>query len=431
MNAHRPGHKQTDAGVIPEDWDAAQLGQIGRFKNGINKPKEAFGSGFPFVNLMDVFGVPKIGTDAELDCLQASVAERNTYDLRAGDVLFIRSSVKPSGVGLTTLIEDDLKDTVFSGFLLRFRDGGKLEHSFKEFCFYDKRFRESIIANSTVSANTNINQSSLKKLWLAVPRSGDEQLAIAAALRDADALIASLDALIAKKRDLKQAAMQQLLTGKTRLPGFAPTNPRFQPTEIGTIPYDWSLSTVGEEFDIQLGKMLDIEKNTGFLKPYLGNRAVQWDRINTSDLPMVAMTSTDLSRFRLRLNDLLVCEGGEVGRAAIWDAPLEECYFQKALQRLRPRRGFNARLMIAILRSWSDRGILANFVTQTSIAHLPKDKFALVPLPVPSPAEQLAIATVLSDTDADIAALESKRNKTHAVKQGMMQELLTGRIRLV
>jgi len=132
--------------------------------------------------------------------------------------------------------------------------------------------------------------------------------------------------------------------------------PSYKQTEVGVIPEEWEVSTVGREFEIKLGKMLDAEKNVGVPKPYLGNKAVQWDRIDISDLPTVPMSRTDIERFRLRKGDLLVCEGGEVGRAAIWDAPIEECYYQKALHQLRPLRGYDSRLMVAMLRQWSDRG---------------------------------------------------------------------------
>ena len=87
--------------------------------------------------------------------------------------------------------------------------------------------------------------------------------------------------------------------------------------------------------------------------------------------------------------------------------------------------------MIAFLSFLSQGGLLSNYVTQTSIAHLPKEKFVTVPLPVPEASEQAAIAEVFSETDAEIAALETRRDKTHALKQGMMQELLTGKTRLV
>ena len=142
------------------------------------------------------------------------------------------------------------------------------------------------------------------------------------------------------------------------------------------------------------------------------------------------MTLADLQRFRLRRGDLLVCEGGEIGRAAIWDEPIPECYYQKALHRLRPTRSYDVYLMMSLLQLWASTGYLANYVTQTSIAHLPKEKLEIVPLPIPPPDEQRAIAEALSDVDALLAALEALIAKKRAIKQAAMQQLLTGKTRL-
>ena len=214
------GYKRTEVGVVPESWEVLTLGTLGDFKNGINKDKQDFGHGFPFVNLMDVFGVPKVSANSSIGLVNSSLADREAYALQRGDVLFVRSSVKPEGVGLTTLILEDLPNTVFSGFLIRYRDNGVFDHGFKVHCFQEASFRSRLIASSTVSANTNISQGSLKALKLAFPPNKPEQNAIAKALSDVDGLLAALEAVIAKKRAVKQAAMQQLLTGKTRLVGF-------------------------------------------------------------------------------------------------------------------------------------------------------------------------------------------------------------------
>src|SRR5690606_13303774 len=148
------------------------------------------------------------------------------------------------------------------------------------------------------------------------------------------------------------------------------------------------------------------------------------------DLPTVPMSTSDLAKFRLKKGDLLVCEGGEVGRAAVWNAPLEECYYQKALHRLRPLYEFDVRLMAAILWQWSTRGVLANYVTQTTIAHLPRAKFVQIPVPRPPVPEQRAIAEALSDVDALLAGLDRLIAKQRDIKQAAMQQLLTGQTRL-
>lgn len=192
----------------------------------------------------------------------------------------------------------------------------------------------------------------------------------------------------------------------------------------------WASSAVGVQFDVQLGKMLDAAKNSGEPKPYLGNRAVQWGRIEPAAGGVVPMSRSDLRRFRLRNGDLLVCEGGEVGRAAIWRDQLLECYYQKALHRLRPKMGYDVRLMHALLQHWSSIDGFSDYVTQTSIAHLPREKFIQMPLPLPPAAEQLQIGDVLQDVDDMIASVECLIAKKQAMKQGMVQHLLTGRTRL-
>lgn len=192
----------------------------------------------------------------------------------------------------------------------------------------------------------------------------------------------------------------------------------------------WELSTIGNEFDVQLGKMLDAATNVGEPRKYLGNRSVQWGRIDLEAAGTVPLTEADRIRYRLQPGDLLVCEGGEVGRAAIWQGEISEIYFQKALHRLRPRRGYDVRVMQALLEYWSRNGSLVNFVTRTSIAHLPREKLVSMPLPVPPPQEQTRIAAALSDADASIATLERLIAKKQAIKQGLLQELLTGHTRL-
>ena len=213
-----PTYKQTELGPIPEDWEVKTLGELGSFKNGISKPSEDFGFGSPFVNLMDIFGITKISETNHLGLINSNIIEQNTYSLKEGDVLFIRSSVKPEGVGLTTVIKKDLDKTVYSGFILRFREiGNELTTDFKEYVFYNKGFRDSLISSSTVSANTNINQPALKKLIIVYPSSKEEQTAIANVLSCMDKEIETLNTKLEKYRNLKTAMMQQLLTGKIRL----------------------------------------------------------------------------------------------------------------------------------------------------------------------------------------------------------------------
>lgn len=199
------------------EWVTKTLGEIGDFKNGINKGKEDFGFGYPFVNLMDVFGASDLSNPSVFGLINSNEIEKKVYNLKKGDVLFIRSSVKPEGVGLTAVIKNDLMNTVYSGFLIRFRDNGFLDLNFKKYCFSEERFRNKIISSSTVSANTNINQDSLKNIEISIPPSVPEQKAIAEILSDMDNEITALETKRDKYKTIKQGMMQELLTGKTRL----------------------------------------------------------------------------------------------------------------------------------------------------------------------------------------------------------------------
>lgn len=442
-NAQVPeGYKQTEFGVIPEDWKVGELGSLGKFKNGINKGSEDFGHGSPFVNLMDVFGVSNISEIGHLGLVNSNDAEKNVYNLKEGDVLFIRSSVKPSGVGLTTVVKKDLNNTVYSGFLIRFRDQANLETDYKKYCFSEEKFRQSVISNSTVSANTNINQDNLKKLVLAYPGSLDEQHTIAQALSDVDALIASLDKLIAKQRHLKTAAMQQLLTGKMRLPGFG-EGKSYKQTEVGIIPEDWEVNPLSYLIEkLEAGVSVNsIEEDNG---EYVHDQSVlktssvfngkffpnECKKILPKDIRRAKLNPQRGTIIISRMNTpALVGECGYVGEDnsnlflpdRLW------------ITRFKKDSLIDVRWLAYILNYGAFKKAIKDTATGTSgsMKNIAKEVFLRILVPYPKEKEQRAIATVLSDMDTAIAALETRRAKTQAIKQGMMQELLTGRTRLL
>jgi type I restriction enzyme S subunit len=427
----KPGYRQTEVGVIPEDWSVSAIGEIatkvgsGITPTGGSKRYREYGR--PFIRSQNVgWGSILLDDLAFID--EATHNEFPATEVRKNDVLL---NITGASIGRTAIADERLVGGNVNQHVCIIRpDPAKAVPKLVNALLLSTLGQRQIDSFQAGGNRQGLNFAQTKSIKLPLPPTKAEQEAIAEALSDADALIETLEQLIVKKRNLKQGAMQELLTGKKRLPEFEKTT-GYKKTEVGEIPEDWTVTTVGHEFSIQLGKMLDSEKNTGVAKPYLGNRAVQWGRIDLSEIGTIKLTPADLNRYRLIKGDLLVCEGGEIGRAAIWDRPLEECYYQKALHRLRPLHGYNIELMLGMLQRSAATGGLLNFVTQTSIAHLPKDKFEKVPIPrPPTRGEEEAIAAILSDMNAEIAALDAKLTKARHIKQAMTQELLTGKTRL-
>ena len=155
-------------------WEQRKLGELGSLKNGMNFSKEAMGIGFPFVNLQNIFGNNVIDV-TNLGKAMASDSQLKDYNLLNGDVLFVRSSVKLEGVGEAALVPQNLENTTYSGFIIRFRDEYGLDNSFKRFIFGIESVRNQIMAQATNSANKNISQTVLENLCLKIPNKSEQE----------------------------------------------------------------------------------------------------------------------------------------------------------------------------------------------------------------------------------------------------------------
>ena len=203
-----------------DDWIKNKLGEIGVFKNGISKSEKYFGHGYKFVNLQDIFGKNEI-KNGDYQLVEVSPKELDEYKLNIGDVLFVRSSVKPSGVGLTSVVTEKMIDTVYSGFIIRFREiYNILNLNFKKYCFYTDNFRKEVLKRSSSSANTNINQDNLSVLPIYYP-SKIEQEKIANFLSLLDKKIElqnqKIEALKIYKRGLIQKIYQTNYNNKIKM----------------------------------------------------------------------------------------------------------------------------------------------------------------------------------------------------------------------
>jgi type I restriction enzyme S subunit len=238
-----------------------------------------------------------------------------------------------------------------------------------------------------------------------------------------DALIAKLDQFIAKKRDLKQAAMQQLLTSQTRLPGFSGA---------------WEVKRLGDSCELVTKGTTPTSIGKSFTKSginFLKAESISESGKTISDKVAFIDEATHrlLKRSQLMINDVLISIAGVLGRVGLVEESDLPANTNQALAIVRLGKE-SAVIRIFLFYCLSSPLIerqISDFNVQAAQANisLQNVRDLMIHLP-PTKAEQTAIATVLSDMDAELAALEARRDKTRALKQGMMQELLTGRIRL-
>lgn len=406
-------HHQVPALRFPEfvqKWESKTLIEIGEFKNGINKSKEDFGFGFPFVNLMNVFGKSSI-YNAPLDLVNVTGKELKLYELKKGDVLFIRSSVKKEGVGETSLILEDLINTVYSGFLIRFRDNIiSIDLHFKKYCFWTKKFRNSLISLSSTSANTNINQDSLSSLEVALP-SLPEQQKIASFLTAIDAKIV----LLTKKKTLleqyKKGVMQQLFSQKIR----------FKDDRGEDYP-DWEVKPLGE-----LGQKFlnggtppttvieywqgDIPWITGadFLNQEVGNvrRFINQKAVSNSSTNIVAK------------GWLLIVTRTGVGKMAI--APYDVAISQD-ITGIQLRKELVLTEYLFSYLSFKQQDLI-NQNQGTSINGIKRNDLLNIQVQIPSLMEQHKIASFLSSIDKKISSSQNQIEGSKTYKKGLMQQL--------
>jgi type I restriction enzyme S subunit len=265
----------------------------------------------------------------------------------------------------------------------------------------------------------------------------EDRAGLVAVLDAADEAIAKTEALIAKLKSIKQGLLHDLLTrgldhnGELRDPDRHPE--QFKETPLGRIPRKWAVVRVGELFEVQLGKMLSAASTRGRSPyAYLANRNVQWDRVDVSGVEAMDFSEHERQKFALRYGDLLVCEGGEVGRTAIWYEEIPNCYYQKAIHRLRPLNNtVIPEYFVLFMRVAAERGIILNYTSQTSIAHLTREKFSRMPVFLPPLTEQRTMVGTMASLNSRIRHEQDYVQKLKCVKAGLMQDLLTGRVRVL
>ena len=410
-------HSVSGTTNVPGGWAVRTISDIADVKTG------PFGSALHHRDYVDV-GTPIITVEhlGESGVIHeglplVSDADRSrlaSYQLQLGDIVFSRVGA----VDRNALIRAPEDGWLFSGRLLRVRVTDKntfppyLSFHFKSEPF-KRRVRSLAVGQTMGSLNTRI----LNSLPVVLPPL-DEQRAIAEALSDVDELLGSLDALIAKKRAVKQAVMQELLTGKTRLPGF---RGKWEKRRLGQL--GWFTKGRGIKRDDVSSSGVPCIRYGELYTRYEDNIVHPIDRIPLE----VAAGALAISK-----GVLLFAGSGEtasdIGRCAAYLGD-EQAYAGGDIIVFNPA-GQDSRYLGYLMNHSTVAAQKARMAQGDAVVHISADNLSQVKIALPPLEEQTAIADTLIDMDTEILALEQRRDKTCAIQQGMMQELLTGRMRL-
>ena len=401
----RAGYKRTDAGIIPEDWKVNTLGEIGdvRMCKRVLKQQTRSNGDVPFYKIGTFGGV----ADAYINhSLFEEFKRRYSYP-KKGDVLISAAGT----IGRSVIFDGSPSYFQDSNIVWIENDESKATN---EYLWHRYQVTKWAVSHGGTVARL-YNDSLRTKIHIPLPTLS-EQRAISQALSDVDALIATLDRLVAKKRDIKQATMQQLLTGKTRLPGFGGEWKRKKVASFTNCVAGGTPSTLVGAYwggtikwmssgDLHLKRVADV---TGRItQAGLENSAATILPINCV---LIGLAGQGKTRGTVAINLTELSTNQSIGAIIPNDSFVPEYLFYNLDSRYTELRE---------LSSGGGRGGL-NLKLLGSLD-----------IPLPCLAEQKEIASVLADMDAELSALEARRDKTRAIKQGMMQELLTGKTRLI
>lgn len=416
----KQGYKQTEIGVLPESWKLVSLASlsIGGMQNGAFYEVSRKGKGVSFLNVTDLYGFAPIQRET-LQKFDATEKEIERFMVKNGDLFFTRSSIVPQGIAFCNWYSgSDDEITIFDSHVIRFKtDLSQVIPMYLYLQCIAPSSRKYFISNAKTATMTTIDQEVLGNCKIALPTI-HEQRNIAEAIADIDALIVNLEKLIAKKKAIKQGTMQELLTGKRRLPGFTD---KWVIRKIG----HWGEFISGSCFPLQhQGKQSEkypFYKVSDFNNP--GNERYMKNANNyiSHDTAIVLGCTV------LPVGAIVVAKIGAAIFLERKKITTMECCVDNNMMAFVPSNGAAPSFLCYTFLNMR----FGDFAEATALPSLSGKTICAIERSFPPTVdEQNAISQVLSDMDNEIELLEKKLKKAKGIKTGMMSELLTGRIRL-
>jgi type I restriction enzyme S subunit len=414
----KTGYKQTEIGVIPSDWEVKTLKELSLLITKGTTPKQFSEAGINYIKIESL-----VGDIISLErCLfiEESIhkTELKRSILNEGDLLF---AIAGATIGKCTFVKKEVIPANTNQALAIIRLKGEENKTYVFYFLKSILMQKYIVDNIAGGAQPNMNLAQIGGYSFPVPPTREEQTAIATALSDTDQYITHLEKLIAKKRNIKQGAMQELLKPKE---GWVVR----KLGEIADKRIKWSFT--GGPFGSNL-------KSSDYTDD--GVRIIQLQNIGDGEF----VNNYGVYTSELKADELLSCNifpgdillskmGDPVGRACI--VPLLHSRYLMCSDGIRlvvDRSQYNAYFIYVLINFPDFRGLIENASTGSTRKRIGLSQLRRLELLVPELEEQIRIATILSNMDSEITTLETKLSKAKSIKQGMMQQLLTGKIRLI
>jgi type I restriction enzyme S subunit len=413
----RSGCKQSDVGVIPEDWEVKTLNEVSIISRLAGAEYTSLWEEAPDGEIIALRGF-NIGQGKIIERDLVRISNKLSLRLKRsrlckGDVVY----PCVGSIGNAVVINDDDKYHIQQNIARITPDLKAINPDYLANYLMSFLAVREVERSTSSSSQPSVLVGSLRQYQVPLPPTIDEQRAIAGVLSDVDVLIGVLEQLIVKKRDLKQAAMQQLLTGQTRLPGFTGK---------------WEMKRLGDVATFHKGKGLPKSAINFFGAEFCIHYGELFTQYPETIRKIVSRTDSKGDCFRSVVNDVLMPTSDVTprGLAKASCIGIGGVILGGDILVIRSdaRRVFGS--FLSYLIRYEEDQVL-QLVNGTTVFHLYGSDMKKFMFSLPSVAEQMAIVAVLDDMDAELAVLEQRLAKTRDLKQGMMQELLTGRTRLV
>jgi type I restriction enzyme, S subunit len=428
-----PEKIQQSYGRLPKGWLLEKLKFFVDVRNSnVDKTISDDEQPIQLCNYTDVYYNDRITPDMDFSNGSATEAEIEKFQLKRDQVIITKDSEGWDDIGIPALVTDDMPDVLCGYHLSVLEPGQAIEGAFLAWLCRSEPLNDQFKLGANGVTRYGLGQYPLKNAFIAVPPL-KTQRRIAQFLNEKTARI---DALIEKKRALldRLAEKRQALITRAVTKGLNPDAP-MKPSGIdwlGDIPAHWDIAAVGYRYEVQLGRMLNAERSSGDnLKPYLRVFDVQWGDINIDDLPLMDFPPEAQKRYRLDSGDLLVNEGGSyVGRSAIWRGQLEECYYQKALHRLRAIdcNKDTAEYLYFVMEAATTNSVFVVGGNQTTIDHLTAEQLRRYRFGFPPSEEQHHIAKILTKNLDEVNRVGNRINESIARLKEYRSALITAAV---